>query len=214
MAVMAVMATRRKRHPVEEELPAREELPAEVDPVHELRDLHDRIDTDHRRAEVIEGLLIVSPLPVIWHEMVCRRLERSFDEVCEANDWFPDRAGQIEFPSTEDLIQPDLMILRDAKSLPRLESLRPLDRVLLTAEVISRSSVRMDREVKPRACALAGIPLYLLVDRFTKPMTLSLLSKPGPKGYAKVKTIDAGEKLRLPAPFDLILDTSSLPLPA
>ena len=52
-----------------------------------------------------------------------------------------------------------------------------------------------------------------LVDRFTKPVTISLQSKPGANGYAKVSTITAGEKLRIPAPFGLILDTSSLPLP-
>jgi hypothetical protein len=37
--------------------------------------------------------------------------------------------------------------------------------------------------------------------------------EPGANGYAKVNTVTAGEKFRLPAAFDLILDTSSLPLP-
>jgi hypothetical protein len=67
--------------------------------------------------------------------------------------------------------------------------------------------------VKPRACALAGIPLYLLVDRFTKPVSISLFSEPGKDGYTKVTTVTAGEKLHLPAPFDLALDTSTVPLP-
>ncbi len=86
--------------------------------------------------------------------------------------------------------------------------------MLLTAEVIPPSSIQRDREVKPKACALAGIPLYLLVDRFTKPVTISLHSEPGVNGYTKVTTVTAGEKLQLPAPFDLTLDTSSLPLPS
>jgi Uma2 family endonuclease len=204
---MAVMPARRKRKP------AWEQVPPEPVPIQGLRDLREQIDTGHRRAEIIDGELIVSPMPVFWHERVCRWLESSFDGVCEANDWFPDRAGEIDLPPTEDLIEPDLMILRDASTVPDLESLRPLDHVLLAAEVISASSIRRDREVKPRACALAGIPLYLLVDRFTKPVTVSLHSEPGANGYAKVNTVTAGEKLRLPAPFDLTLDTSSLPLP-
>ncbi|HEY1821741.1 MAG TPA: Uma2 family endonuclease [Trebonia sp.] len=204
---MAVMAVRRKRKP------AWEEVPPEPVPVQDLLDLRERVDTGHRRAEVIEGQLIVSPMPVIWHERVCRWLEHSFDGGCEASDWFPDRAGEIHLAPTRDLIEPDFMILRDASTLPDLESLRPLDRVLLAAEVVSASSVRVDREVKPGACALAGIPLYLLVDRFTKPVTISLHSEPGANGYAKVNTVTVGEKLRLPAPFDLTLDTSSLPLP-
>ena len=204
MGVMAVRRTRRA---------AWEEVPEESVPVQGLLDLRDQIDTGHRRAEVIEGRLIVSPMPVIWHERACRWLQHSFGGACEANDWFPDLAGEIFLPPTADLIEPDLMILRDAGTLPDLESRRPLDRVLLAAEVISASGVRVDREVKPRACALAGIPLYLLVDRFTKPVTISLHSQPGANGYAKVSTVTAGEKLRLPNPFGFILDTSSLPLP-
>jgi len=204
---MGVMAARRKRKP------AWEEVPREPAPVQGLLDLRNQIDTGHRRAEIIEGQLVVSPMPVIWHERVCRWLEHAFDGVCEANDWFPDRASEIHLPPTGDLICPDFLILRDASTLPDLESMRPLDRVLLAAEVISASSVRADREVKPRACALAGIPFYLLVDRFTKPVTISLHSEPGPNGYAKVNTVTAGEKLRVPAPFGLTLDTSSLPLP-
>ena len=204
---MVVMAAPRKR------TPAWEELPQEPEPVQDLLDLRDRIDTGHRRAEIIEGRLVVSPIPVIWHERVCRWLERSFDGACGDHDWFPDRHGEILLPPTGDLIQPDFMILRDDSTLPDLESLRPLDRVLLAAEVISASSVRADREVKPGACALAGIPLYLLVDRFTKPVTVWLHSEPGADGYAKVQTVIAGEKLCVPAPVDLTLDTSSLPLP-
>ena len=204
---MGVMAARRKRNPVWEE------VPEESVPVQDLLDLRDRIDTGHRKAEILEGQLVVSPMPVFWHERVCLWLEKSFDEACDGRDWFPDRAGEIKLPPTEDLIEPDLMILRDASTIPDLESLRPLDRVLLAAEVISASSVRADREVKPEACALAGIPLYLLVDRFTKPVTVWLHSEPGANGYARVQTVIAGEKLRIPAPLDLTLDTSSLPVP-
>ena len=204
---MAVMETRRKAQPVWEE------LPPEPDPVQDLLDLRDRIDTGHHRAEIIGGQLVVSPMPVFWHERVCQWLVRSLDGVCEPNDWFADTAGEIQLPPTGDLIEPDLMILRDSSTIPDLESLRPIDRVLFAAEVISASSVRADREVKPRACAMAGIPFYLLVDRFTRPVTISLHSGPGPNGYAKVDTVTAGEKLQIPAPFDLTLDTSALPLP-
>lgn len=205
---MEVMAAEPKRHP------AWEELPRVPEPFGSLRDLRDRIDTGHHRAEIINGALIVSPVPVFWHERVCQWLLLSFLEACTANGWFGDSAGEIELPPTGDLICPDFMILRDASTVPDLVSTRPLDRVLLAAEVTSASSVERDREVKPRACALAGIPLYLLVDRFTKPVTISLHSEPGKGGYGDVTRVTAGEKLRLPAPVNLTLDTSSLPLPA
>src|SRR5487761_486471 len=116
---MGVMAARRKRKP------AWEEVQPELVPLQGLHDLRDQIDTGHRRAEIIEGQLVVSPIPVIWHERICRWLVRSFQDVCEANDWFPDSHGEIQLSATGDLIQPDLMILRDASTLPDLESVRP-----------------------------------------------------------------------------------------
>jgi Uma2 family endonuclease len=190
-----------------------EEVPPESVSFRRLLDLLDRVDTGKpNKAEVIDEQVVVSPVPVYWHEEVCQWLLLSFLEVCAANDWAPDTVGEIQLPRTRNVFVPDLVILRDKKSLPRLERFRPLDRVLLAAEVISPSSIRQDREVKPRACALAGIPLYLLVDRFTKPVTISLHSEPGKDGYATVTTVTAGEKLPLPAPLSLTLDTSSLPL--
>jgi Uma2 family endonuclease len=205
---MGVMAAERKQQP------AWEELPPEPVPLQDLFDLRERIRTGDYRVEVIGGELVVSPIPVIWHEKACQWLLFSFVEAYEANGWWGDTYGQIKLPPTGDLIEPDFMILRDVSTLPDLESTRPLDRVLLAAEVTSSSSIQRDREVKPRACALAGVPLYLLVDRFTKPVTISLHSEPGTDGYAKVTTVTAGEKLHLPAPVNLTLDTSSLPLPA
>lgn len=206
---MVVMAAERKRNP------AWEEVPPEPVPVQDLFDVRERIiRTGDFRVEVIDGQVVVSPVPVIWHEKVCQWLLLSFLEACKANGWWGDTYGEIKLRPTGDLIMPDFMLLRDVSTLSDLESTRPLDRVLLTAEVISPTSMKTDRELKPRACALAGIPLYLLVDRFTKPVTISLHSEPGKDGYAKVTTVTAGEKLQLPAPFDLPLDTSSLPLPA
>lgn len=178
-----------------------------------LRELRDHIGPDKRRVELIEGRLIVSPTPVTWHERACAWLDKQLRDAAEAKGWFNDRAAEIELPPTGDVIEPDLMILRDADSLPDLEHTRPLDHVLLVTEVISSSSIREDREVKPRACALAGVPLYLLVDRFTNPITVSLFSDPGDSGYIQIETVKMGGKLRLPAPFDVTLDTSTLPSP-
>jgi len=181
--------------------------------IKDLRDLRDRIDTGKRNAEIIEGQLVVSPKPVLWHEQACTWLDDQLRDAARAKGWFIDRAGEITLPPTDDLIEPDLMVLADADDLPSLESQRPLDHVLLVAEVISRSSIRTDREVKPHACALAGVPLYLLVDRFAKPLTVSLFSIPGPDGYTEVHSVPVGAKLNIPTPFDVTLDTATLPVP-
>lgn len=204
---MAVMHARRKQ-------PASwPPAPAESGAIDDVRALRDRIDVGGRKAEILEGRLVVSPMPVLWHERACYWLFRGLLGVCDEKGWFPDRGPEIELPPTRDLIEPDLLILRDVAELPRLESLRPLDHVVLVAEVVSASSIREDRQVKPRNCALAGVPLFLLVDRFADPLSVSVYSEPGKDGYAKQATAAHGEKLLIPAPLDLALDTSALPLP-
>jgi Uma2 family endonuclease len=179
--------------------------------IKDLVELRSRIDTGKRNAEIIEGRLVVSPKPVLWHERVCAWVDDQLRELSRGKGWMIDRAGEITLPPTDDLIEPDVMVLAGADDLPGLESQRPLDHVLLVAEVVSQSSIRTDREVKPYACARAGVPLYLLVDRFAKPLTVSLFSIPGPDGYTEVHAVPVGGKLHVPAPFDITLDTASLP---
>jgi len=176
-----------------------------------LSDLRERVEAGKWRAEIIDRRLIVSPLPVFWHELARNWLFRGLRDACAEKGWMPDQAGEIKLPATNDLIEPDLMVLRDEASLQNLESTRPLDRVLLVAEIATHSSIREDREIKPLACALAGVPHYLVIDRFTTPMTVSLFSAPGDGGYARIETVCVGRKLRLPEPFDVTLDTASLP---
>jgi hypothetical protein len=65
----------------------------------------------------------------------------------------------------------------------------------------------------PCLCAQAGVPFYLLVDRFTDPLAVSLYGQPGAEGYTAITTVGVGEKLHLPEPFGITLDTSALPFP-
>jgi Uma2 family endonuclease len=178
-----------------------------------LRELRERIDVGRHRAEIIEGRLVVSAMPVLWHEKACIWLDDQLRDFCREKGWLVDRASEIDLPPTSDLIEPDLLVLRDADDLPNLVSTRPLDHVILVAEVVSASSIKTDREIKPRACALAGVPFYLLVDRFTDPLSVTLHSEPGDQGYATITTVGVGEKLHIPYPFDITLEASALPLP-
>ena len=155
----------------------------------------------------------MSPLPTRWHQLASKWLLRGLQDLCDEKGWEADDPAEIELPQNRDRIQPDVVVFRDADSLPLMDNVMPLDHVLLVAEIVSPSSIRMDREVKPRACALAGIPLYVLVDRFTDPLSVTLYSEPSDEGYATVVTVAFGEKLRIPAPFDITLDTSALPPP-
>lgn len=79
---------------------------------------------------------------------------------------------------------------------------------LLVVEVVSKSSVRDDHEIKPRACARGGVPHYLVVDAFAG--KARLLGHPGKDGYAHEVDVKLGEPLELPAPWELTLDTARL----
>jgi Uma2 family endonuclease len=188
---------------------------ARRDDIAELRELQDALDLPGHRVELLEGRLVVSPAPIHWHNRAVMWLIGQFSEVCEARDWFQSGHSGLELPPTQERIEPDLLILRDAGQLPDEESYLPVRPVLLVAEVVSRSSKREDREVKPRGCALAGIPFYLLVDRYVdgEPVTVTLYGDPGEGGYASTDAVAHGGKLAIPDPFGMILDTSALPLP-
>jgi Uma2 family endonuclease len=102
----------------------------------------------------------------------------------------------------------------DPGSLDRKQSGLPIGHVRLAAEVVSKESKRADRELKPLSCARAGIPVYLCVDRFVSPVTVTVLSEPGPDGYHKQESGPAGPgagKPFIPEPFGTVLDLTTLP---
>jgi hypothetical protein len=116
----------------------------------------------------------------------------------------------VDIPLTEEQFEPDFTILR-SPDVAWLGSVISPEEVLLVSEVVSTFSVRDDREVKPRSCALAAIPFYLLIDRLSAPPTLTLFSEPGEEKYERTTTVAVGETLELPAPFGFALDTGTLP---
>lgn len=91
-------------------------------------------------------------------------------------------------------------------------TLRPGD-PLLVVEISSPSTARFDREEKRWAYARAGIPSYLLVDRVRSSGPVVVLhTQPKDGQYQSVVQVPYGEKLTLPPPFDVELDTSEFPI--
>jgi Uma2 family endonuclease len=83
----------------------------------------------------------------------------------------------------------------------------PPDGIELVLEVTS-SRPELDRNAKRRAYAGAGIPLYRLVDRQERRVTL--YSVPAHGDYSRTCAAAFGDKLELPNPFDFALDTAPL----
>ncbi|MDX3747407.1 Uma2 family endonuclease [Streptomyces sp. AK08-02] len=83
------------------------------------------------------------------------------------------------------------------------------DGALMVVEVTSYDSDtdRRDRHEKPAAYGQSGIPLYLLIDRDS--CTLTVHSSPDREvgGYRDIRTAKFGEKVLLPDPIGIELDT-------
>ncbi|MFG2181065.1 Uma2 family endonuclease [Streptomyces abikoensis] len=82
--------------------------------------------------------------------------------------------------------------------------------VLMTVEVTSNDPYTdyRDRVEKRRAYATTGIPVYLLVDRGRRAVTVH--SEPEKKGYRSVTTRPFGASVEIPDPVRIVLDTEEL----
>ena len=161
------------------------------------------------RIELIDGELVVSPTGSVWHSAVIDKLMDQLFDLKRRHDWVFHTYLTMHIPATRERLIPDLMVTAaDAPAFGECELLA--SGALLVAEVVSPWSRRRDREQKPRAYAQGGVPLYLLIDRFAKPPTVTLFSQPGEDGYGQRQVAAAGEPLRLPKPFGIGLDTARL----
>ncbi len=171
-----------------------------IDPEHALKYAIQHHHGD--RTEIIEG--IITPVTPTWdHEraakLVRRQIEARVDELgCVEG------SGNLDLPGSSNWYVPDIAVVPDA--LARGGGALLPDQTLLIVEVTSTSNAETDRVVKRKRYAEYGAPLYLLVDRTEK--TVTLFSEPGRLGYTKVDGPHAfGTPVRLPEPFGLELGT-------
>ncbi|OEV05403.1 Uma2 family endonuclease, partial [Streptomyces oceani] len=85
----------------------------------------------------------------------------------------------------------------------------PPTEVLLVAEVVSRSSLTMDRTAKRAQYAESGIPVYLVIDPFAA--ELAAFSDPSEGTYRAQHAVGWSEKLQLPEPLPALVDGSQFP---
>jgi Uma2 family endonuclease len=161
------------------------------------------------QVEIIDGSLVVSPRGSVRHALINFRLHSAFHEIAREKDWLLCHELTIHLESNRDRIEPDLVIM--PPDPPTFGDSEVFGRgVLLVAEVTSKGNAARDRFAKPRSCALSGVPLYLLVDPVEEPMSVTLFSDPSEDGYQTLDRVAAGDKLWLPEPFAMALDTGPL----
>jgi Uma2 family endonuclease len=172
--------------------------------IDDLESISDQLN----RYELINGEIVVTPPPGEWHQDAAHVFEVRLDAPCEERGYRVRQNRGILFEDIEQAVIPDVVVYRPGRPPLRSVYLSPSD-VLLVVEIVSRSTRRQDRLVKPELCASQGIPTYLLVDPFgDRPtVTLSVLAD---GAYQNVSTVETGQRLHLPAPLDFEIDTTGI----
>ncbi|MBC2864253.1 Uma2 family endonuclease [Streptomyces mexicanus] len=163
------------------------------------------------KVEIIEGIITVSPAPAARHNVIAARIQRRLYSVIP-EDWEIFQTLAIAVPSRLGMLIPDLVVA-PLSECAEADTHIPAALAELVVEVTSKSHARHDRISKPAAYAAAGIPLYLLVDRWAPDgPTVTLYGEPRGDVYRPLTTAKFGEPVKLPAPFGRVLDSGDFPV--
>jgi Uma2 family endonuclease len=158
---------------------------------------------DGRRYELVEGMLIVSPKPKGEHQYACGQLSTALEAAC------PD--DMVVFAPTPNIIggprtsvRPDLCVVRGYDLAPD----KPYEGVpVLTVEVLSPSSVNIDRLLKRHVYAELGMPSYWIVDLDVPSVTVLGLAA---GSYVEEAIFTDDEPLTVAEPFPVTVRPSDL----
>ncbi|WP_050512542.1 Uma2 family endonuclease [Streptomyces rimosus] len=156
------------------------------------------------KVQIVGGLVVVEPPPDSAHNDTVDELQRLLYTVIP-RDWGIYQALELTLAGARGLFVPDVSVApkkRCAADVPRL-----------VAEVTSWSGANHDRVEKLHAYAATGVPLYLLLDPWHSGRpTATLYGEPEGGSYRVLEMVKYGDELRLPAPFDVTVDTSLFPV--
>jgi Uma2 family endonuclease len=164
------------------------------------------IPGDGHRYEIIDGSLYVSPSPSRPHQIAAARIVRLLV------DSAPDDLEVVEAVDVEmdrSVFEPDVVVLPADLAYRTGGPLRPAE-VLLAVEIVSPSSRRMDRLLKPAVLAEAGVPAYWRVE-LEGPQTPSVtVYELAGTAYREVRTVTAGSAGVVDVPFRVELRPAEL----
>lgn len=117
------------------------------------------VPEDGHRYELIDGVLFVTPGPVVLHQIAASGLESVLRTRC------PDNLRVLHAPldvvlADDTVVEPDLLVARRADFAEKNLPVAPL----LAVEVLSPSTRMIDLSVKRDRYRRAGVPSYWVVD--------------------------------------------------
>lgn len=136
-----------------------------------------RLPDDGRRYEIIEGVLYVANAPSYAHQLAVYKLARYLGDFVEVN-----RLGvvlgapfEVHLSELSRPVQPDVLFLRNDQK-PSEDAQIFVGAPTLIVEVISPSSIRVDRKVKFDLYEATGVAEFWLVDPKTRSIEIYTLS--------------------------------------
>ena len=116
------------------------------------------------RAELIEGRIVMTPPPGNAHNLIADAVDGGL-RAAVPKEWAVFQTSGIAIPQRRSLCVPDLVVI-PKEDVPVGESSIPAEKARLVVEITSPDNADDGRKKKLWAYAHAGIPLYLLIDRF------------------------------------------------
>ena len=165
------------------------------------------IPPDRNRYEIVDGELFVTPSPITLHQRIVMNLSAQLWQHVRQH-----RLGEV-FGAPLDVVfsfstvfEPDVIFVSSARLgiVGEKNISGPPD---LVVEVLSESTARLDRDVKPKQYALYGVPEFWRVDPFEKTVEIFRLRE---GEYELEAPLKFGENLTSPLFPGLTLPVSSL----
>jgi Uma2 family endonuclease len=156
------------------------------------------------KVELFDGDLVMSPPANLEHQDIACALRNHLVK--------PARAAGLRAH-----LDPGVRLGKDRIAVPDVAVIEAVSRqhsvvdaaiVRLVAEVTSRGNLRNDRVRKMNYYAAAGIPYYLLIDRY--PTLVMRLFRLKDEHFVEEATAVGEQPLRLPAPLDVVIDAAML----
>jgi Uma2 family endonuclease len=157
------------------------------------------------RYELVEGRLVVSPVPPPPHQNAGKRLIRILEAAVPLEyEASPETNIRID----DDMLIPDVIVARsEALCAPGSLYLETKD-VILVAEILSPGNSRFERAWKPQRYAEGGLPWYMEIELPVAPRVTVYELHGGE--YERIADAHAGQTLKLSAPFAVSFDPGEL----
>lgn len=120
-------------------------------------------ETKELRLELAEGMLVVAPKPLPWHQKAATRLGYRVDEQLPREITTVEDSEVLVVAEPLTIRAPDMIVI-STETYERNPARVTADDVLLAVEILSDGTRRVDRVMKFSEYAEAGIPQYWIID--------------------------------------------------